>query len=227
MAIKNYLTVYPEAEMTHQDFAIALDWISNMRSGIAYGCGITKSGSNGVKVAEGWIVIHGRIVHVNGGTITVPLSESGTVTKYLYAKIDLANAASPCTIDVFSTAPGTDDDDFNPKYGVAYLQLAEISITESGITISGNTTAGNILLTTLTASNWSGSSGSATYTISDGRITSTSVQDVTPVVGITAAQLKAYQEANIQDGGQVAGTLTLKAYGTKPTINIPVRVIFR
>ena len=46
-------------------------------------------------------------------------------------------------------------------------------------------------------------------------------------MNITAEQLKALQSANIQDGGQAANTMTLKAYGDKPTVDIPIRVIKR
>lgn len=44
---------------------------------------------------------------------------------------------------------------------------------------------------------------------------------------IDGSGLEAMQSANIQDGGQTAGNVTLKAYGDKPTIDIPVRLIVR
>ena len=76
---------------------------------------------------------------------------------------------------------------------------------------------------TLTAASWSNGS----YTISDSLITASSNQEIIPAVGITADQLKALQKAMIVDGGQSAGSLTLTALGTVPTIDIPIRVIFR
>ena len=76
---------------------------------------------------------------------------------------------------------------------------------------------------TLTAASWS----SGSYTISDSLITASSNQEIIPAVGITADQLKALQKAMIVDGGQSAGSLTLTALGTVPTIDIPIRVIFR
>ncbi|WP_195984082.1 hypothetical protein [Clostridium sp. D33t1_170424_F3] len=81
--------------------------------------------------------------------------------------------------------------------------------------------------TTLYASTWSGSSAPYTYNLSVSGVTATSNQDLLPGLSITAAQLEALQAANIQDGGQTSGRLTLKAWGDKPTINIPVRVIVR
>lgn len=77
--------------------------------------------------------------------------------------------------------------------------------------------------TTLYAETWS----NGTYTITNDLITSTSNQEIIPAVGITAEQYKAMGAAMIVDGGQSAGSLTLKALGTVPTIDIPIRVIFR
>lgn len=76
---------------------------------------------------------------------------------------------------------------------------------------------------TLSASSWS----SGSYTISDALITATSNQEIIQALNITADQMKALQKANIIDSGQSAGSLTLKALGTVPTIDIPIRVIFR
>ena len=66
-----------------------------------------------------------------------------------------------------------------------------------------------------------------TYTITNDMITSTSNQEIIPAVGITAKQYNAMCAAMIVDGGQSAGSLTLKALGTVPTVNIPIRVIYR
>lgn len=76
---------------------------------------------------------------------------------------------------------------------------------------------------TLTAASWS----SGSYTISDSLITTSSNQEIIPSVGITSDQLKALQKAMIVDGGQTSGSLTLTALGTVPTIDIPIRIIFR
>lgn len=76
---------------------------------------------------------------------------------------------------------------------------------------------------TLTAASWS----SGSYTISDSLITASSNQEIIPAIGITADQLNALQNAMIVEGGQSKGSLTLTALGTVPTIDIPIRVIFR
>ena len=78
---------------------------------------------------------------------------------------------------------------------------------------------------TLLASGWTGSEAPFVYTLAIAGVTATSYQELLPAVNITAEQLKALQAANITDAGQAAGTMTLKAYGKKPAVDIPIRVI--
>lgn len=78
---------------------------------------------------------------------------------------------------------------------------------------------------TMLASGWTGSEAPFVYTLAIAGVTATSYQELVPAVNITAEQLKALQAANITDAGQAAGTMTLKAYGKKPAVDIPIRVI--
>ena len=80
---------------------------------------------------------------------------------------------------------------------------------------------------TLLAANWSGSAAPYTYTATVAGVTTTSTQDWVNSTSITEEQLKAWQAANIVDGGQGVGFVTFKAFGTKPTVNIPLRCILR
>ena len=76
---------------------------------------------------------------------------------------------------------------------------------------------------TLSSSGWN----SGTYTIRDSLVTATSNQEVIPSQSITSDQYKALVKASIVATGQSAGSITIKAFGTTPTINIPITVIFR
>lgn len=58
-------------------------------------------------------------------------------------------------------------------------------------------------------------------------VTIRSNQEVIPGLNITADQLAALQAANLQDGGQGDGYFNIIAYGDKPTIDLPIRVILR
>lgn len=121
------------------------------------------------------------------------------------------------------TATGADWQDVNglPAGGTAGQILAKKSATSYDT--EWVNLASNVKSYTLSASSWS----NGTYTISDSLITTSSNQEVLPAVDITLDQLKALQTAMLVDGGQSAGKLTLKAMGTEPTIDIPIRIIFR
>lgn len=86
---------------------------------------------------------------------------------------------------------------------------------------------GNTLSVTLASASWSGTAAPYIYTISNSAITATSTQELSPATSITADQLTALQNANIIDGGQAAGSMTLKAFGEKPSVDIPVRIIVK
>ncbi|MBO5122888.1 MAG: hypothetical protein J6B99_06970 [Oscillospiraceae bacterium] len=87
----------------------------------------------------------------------------------------------------------------------------------------GAAAVSTIVTATLAANGWS----NGAYILTVSGVTATSNQEILPAVNITAEQLGALQAANIQDGGQTAGNITLKAYGDVPTIDIPIRVIKR
>lgn len=86
---------------------------------------------------------------------------------------------------------------------------------------------GTTLSVTLASASWTGTAAPYTYTISNAAITATSTQELRPATDITANQLTALQNANIIDGGQAAGSMTLKAFGKKPSVDIPVRIIVK
>lgn len=94
---------------------------------------------------------------------------------------------------------------------------------EAAETAITNSIASTIVSTTLYAATWN----SGTYTITNDLITSTSNQEIIPAVEITAEQYKAIGAAMIVDGGQSRGSMTLKALGTVPTMDIPIRIIYR
>lgn len=81
----------------------------------------------------------------------------------------------------------------------------------------------SVVTATLAANGWA----DGVYILTVSGVTATSNQEILPAVDITAEQLAALQAANIQDGGQTASNITLKAFGDVPTIDIPIRVIKR
>lgn len=65
------------------------------------------------------------------------------------------------------------------------------------------------------------------YTLVLSGVQSTSAVEILPALITTEDQLEALQKANLQDGGQAEGTITLHAFGNVPVIDLPIRVIVR
>jgi len=81
-----------------------------------------------------------------------------------------------------------------------------------------------VLTGTISSASWSGASAPFTATLTISGILADPVvylMDVT--ADATDAQVNAFDYARIRISAQAAGTLSLKAYGVKPTIDIPVR----
>lgn len=95
--------------------------------------------------------------------------------------------------------------------------------------IAANLRSGTATVT-LYANQWVGDAAPYTYTLSLSGVTATSNQDFLPIRksdGLTPGMLAALQAADLQDGGQSTGEVTILAYGEKPTIDLRMRVILR
>lgn len=124
------------------------------------------------------------------------------------------------------TDSGKKPADFQAKVTASGLLKGDgaggVTAAAAGTDYSGPKTT---VTATLLASGWTGSEAPFVYTLAIAGVTATSYQELVPAVNITAEQLKALQAANITEGGQAAGSMTLKAYGKKPAVDIPIRVI--
>ena len=81
---------------------------------------------------------------------------------------------------------------------------------------------------TLSSTSWSGSEAPFSYTVSNSNVTSTSkIVEIMPANGATNAQLQAYLSAGLCGGATGTGTITIKAFGKKPTTNIPITIVVR
>ncbi len=79
---------------------------------------------------------------------------------------------------------------------------------------------------TLSASSWSGS-GPYSITVSVSGVTASNNVEVLIPGSATDAQVEAWMAAGIVNGTQTTNSITLKAYGDKPSINIPIECIVR
>ena len=78
---------------------------------------------------------------------------------------------------------------------------------------------------TLPAADWQGNQAPFSCRVALAGVTGTSVQILAPAQEISADLLFELQEANIQEGGQETGVLTLLAYGKKPENDLPLRAL--
>ena len=78
---------------------------------------------------------------------------------------------------------------------------------------------------TLLASNWTGASAPYTYTLAVTDVTASSNGSLRIAQSATDEQFTAWGAAQLRVTAQAAGTLTVKATGTVPTIDIPVEVL--
>ena len=79
----------------------------------------------------------------------------------------------------------------------------------------------------MAASSWSGTAAPYTITLSVPGATATNNIEIVPPGDLTTTQAEAYMGASILNGTQEEGSITLKAYGDKPTIDIPIEIIVR
>ena len=79
----------------------------------------------------------------------------------------------------------------------------------------------------MNASSWSGSSAPYTITLSINGVTTSNNVEILIPGSATNAQVEAWMAAGIVNGAQTTNSVTLKAYGDKPSINIPIEAIIR
>ena len=141
---------------------------------------------------------------------------STTTTNYGFVKPSLGDSPP----DITTTNPNWDTID-------AELKDHADAIDVANDLISTKATKSTVVNKTLLATSWTGSEAPYSYTLSVSGVTATSVQEIFPTTDITSAQLSALQNANIQDGGQTTDSITLKAWVTKPLIDLPISVMLR
>lgn len=121
------------------------------------------------------------------------------------------------------------------KLGIGAYSGGKVSTifnADGTVTFNFNVTAPNIAyksaVSSYTLVTWSGSTAPYTITIPVTGATTTNIIEVVPNYDtITDAQLTALKSAQIDKITQTTGNITLYAYGTKPTVDIPIKTILR
>ena len=98
-------------------------------------------------------------------------------------------------------------------------------VTQTTLNTTIETTKSKTVSATLFASNWTGASAPYTYTLAVTGVTASSNGSLRIAQSTTDEQFTAWGAAQPRVTAQAAGTLTVKAAGTVPTIDIPVEVL--
>ena len=98
-------------------------------------------------------------------------------------------------------------------------------VTQTTLNTAIATTKSKTVSATLVASNWTGASAPYTYTLAVTDVTVSSNGVLRIAQSATDEQFAAWGAAQLRVTAQAAGTLTVKATGTAPTIDIPVEVL--
>ncbi len=239
MAIKAELKVYPGVRFPAQGFALMSERFSTVKSVLISGCEVTAASASELILTDGWALVRGRLVQITGDTLgasDIP-SISGAPL-YVMLSVDITTgAAAVQVLDASHAADCVDTLSNETNLGIAYLALA---IIDSSWNVTRQVyDVGYVTEITIPSASWVSvqennvDTGVYSYTYSNGSITTTSNQEILPPLQGSMsmadfkAMLKAIQLANIQDGGQAAGSMTLLCTGAKPSIEIKLRVLFR
>lgn len=198
--------------------------------GLFYDVEITSLGSNQVSIPALYGIIQGREFTNSAETLNVELPASDTATGYIYVQYDFA--ADPIGTIESTLAPFTPTvEDINSTgtlvqmiiatYTASAVAVNDITMVYDLSTVHGT---GTEIEMTLAASSWS----SNEYVITDAHITPSAEITLTYPPSITDAQFSACQDASIRPYGAVsAGSLTLKANGGAPSIDLPLVLIIK
>lgn len=155
-----------------------------------------------------------------------PLINTDAANK-AYVDTSVSTKQSKITTNGILKGDGTGTVTAAEETEVELIDITPDSIGAASKEYVDSVATGTTLSVTFASASWTGDAAPYTYTISNTAITATSTQELSPATDITADQLTALQAANIIDGGQAAGSMTLKAFGEKPSVDIPVRIIVK
>ena len=189
-----------------------------------------------------FVKVSGRSLGINNINGSIVYNNVSTGSEVI-SDVTSSNVVVNSTIAFVST-PGWGNGEVTfPESGIYFLRmtmgmqtafitrlevdLAPVKIPQEYLDLDSKANKSITTEATLLASGWTGENAPYIYNLSVTGVTATSNQELLPALDITAEQLTALQAANIQDNDQYEGTVSLKAFGTEPTINLPIRIILR
>lgn len=114
----------------------------------------------------------------------------------------------------------------DPSYDNNIVQIIE-KVTEVESSVSNKANKSTVETVTVVASDWIGDDAPYTNSISVSGVSADNFIEVLTPSSVTDEQYAAYSSANITKITQSDNSITLYAYGIKPTIDLPITVIVR
>ena len=130
------------------------------------------------------------------------------------------------TFDVNEETGNLEWDINDPSYDNNIVQIIE-KVTEVESSVSNKANKSTVETVTVVASDWIGDNTPYTNSISVSGVTAVNFIEVLTPSSVTDEQYEAYSSANITKITQSDNSITLYAYGIKPTIDLPITVIVR
>lgn len=127
--------VFAGMELTAQDFAVLMEYLTPETDGRLRGCTITASGTK-LSISSGWCILHGRLIRVraNENATTVSKPSSGSVTRYAILSLNRDTGVVDLTPRGFIPEDTPSFNTTSVDNPMAYLNLAKLTVTTSGIT---------------------------------------------------------------------------------------------
>ena len=168
-------------------------------------------------------ILYSIATAVSGQAEYMPVKATGAAptTSTIESYVSVSNADS-VTIEVSQGAYALQEDLDALEERVTAIETELDGIPEA---LAGKANKYKSQSVTVPAGGWVGDTAPYTNTLSVEGVTATNDISVIPRFTWTAAQAEAWAGAMILSGDQAAGSLTLKAYGDKPEIDIDITVM--
>lgn len=210
--------------------------------------------SNRITIADGDLILQGRHIRVNTGQTVSLTVTSGTqgynrkdlivarYTRNASTGIEQANlvvvkgtavtgtASDPATNAANNLLTGNATTVDFPLYRIPISGISVgtpeqlFSVVETPLADVGGK---SIRLTAYLTTTWVGSSAPYTQVLSNSAIEADSVVEISLASSASVTQAEAYMNLGLQDGGQTDGSLTLRCFGDKNTVTIPLNIVIR
>lgn len=168
-------------------------------------------------------ILYSIATAVSGQAEYMPVKATGAApsTSTIESYVSVSNADS-VTIEVSQGAYALQEDLDALEERVTAIETELDGIPEA---LAGKANKYKSQSVTVPATGWAGDAAPYTNTLSVEGVTATNDISVIPQFTWTAEQAEAWAGAMILSGDQAAGSLTLKAYGDKPEIDIDITVM--